>query len=593
MQILAAVVCSVLALACGAAATQCPVNRTVSAILVPPSPWTPGTPYCVVDNVTLSNLAILPGVRVEIRGNFTITIGGSVSAVGTEFVSAPGFTGGWGGLEFNSPSATVFEDCLVSDANRSAVRIRGHGPVLRRCVFARNAARRNAGGTGTGGAIWADLQDVDTVIEDCWFVCNQADWHGGAVDVQTTRGARLVLRRCRLVGNWANTPLTVGASEGGAVRVAGDLLAEDCVFHGNRVHSYCNAWNCSVTGRGGALALRSGSATLVRCAFLANANVVEEGGSGGNEFVYGRGGVIWFDSPAGTLLVEGCVLGGNELLINGADAHAYGTGIYGENGTLRVVNSTIARQSMRLRYGRLRARAGGAVYWARGSLEVRNSIAFENREYWNGATVPEPLQVPIQYGAGVSVLVEYSCVEIGFAGMGNISSNPQFAFPGTGCGSLLVRPSSPCVDGGDPAPGHDDAVPIVAGSAPRNDMGAHGGPGNRGWERRANPFALAVHPQCVSEVATLGSTYPRCAAFAAEGGHSGLPALLAIVGVNGLPWSPPLDTGIIDIVWSSGDWLTSLVIPDSISAATFTFVAVSIDPNFNLLVSPPVTLKVR
>jgi hypothetical protein len=57
-------------------------------------------------------------------------------------------------------------------------------------------------------------------------------------------------------------------------------------------------------------------------AFLDNANTVEEGGSGGSEVVYGLGGAIWFDSGAGSLLVEGCVLGGNQLLVNGADCHA-------------------------------------------------------------------------------------------------------------------------------------------------------------------------------------------------------------------------------------------------------------------------------
>jgi hypothetical protein len=220
-------------------------------------------------------------------------------------------------------------------------------------------------------------------------------------------------------------------------------------------------------------------------------------------------------------------------------------------------------------------------------------IVFENREFWKSATNPEPLRTPIEAGTGAMVLTEYSCVELGFPGTGNISSNPQFAFPGIGCGSLLVQPSSPCIDNGDPDPAYNDRCSIVAGSGTRNDIGAHGGLGNCGWQRRARPFGLAVHPDTVTELETLGSTHPRLAVFDVAGAYSGLPARLAIVGVNGLPWLPPSYTGIIDVAWSTGDWFASLPVPDNLSAASFTFVAASLDPTFKILISPPVTLTVR
>ena len=83
---------------------------------------------------------------------------------------------------------------------------------------------------------------------------------------------------------------------------------------------------------------------------------------------------------------------------------------------------------------------------------------------------------------------EYSDIEGGWAGQGNIDLDPRFVpFPFHGF-DYLLNPNSPCIDAGDPSiedrlsdchPRWPDWYPNGA----RSDMGAYGGPGNVGWIR--------------------------------------------------------------------------------------------------------------
>lgn len=72
--------------------------------------------------------------------------------------------------------------------------------------------------------------------------------------------------------------------------------------------------------------------------------------------------------------------------------------------------------------------------------------------------------------------VSYSCVQGGFAGTGNVNSNPLFNALG-----FYLQSGSPCIDTGDPAAGKNDPDSSGVAKWPsrgalRNDMGAFGGP---------------------------------------------------------------------------------------------------------------------
>lgn len=80
--------------------------------------------------------------------------------------------------------------------------------------------------------------------------------------------------------------------------------------------------------------------------------------------------------------------------------------------------------------------------------------------------------------------VQYSDIEGGWAGTGNISANPRLLSP-----YLFLKAKSPCINAGNPNPMYDDPENMArpgyaqwpAMGMLRNDMGAYGGPGVAGW----------------------------------------------------------------------------------------------------------------
>ena len=110
---------------------------------------------------------------------------------------------------------------------------------------------------------------------------------------------------------------------------------------------------------------------------------------------------------------------------------------------------------------------------------VRNSIIWGNGDN------------PIDASEHSSITLEYTNIEHGWPGEGNIDADPLFARP-LGGYEYLLRPSSPCVDAGNPDT--EDAIsdwhplwPNWYPNAPRSDMGAYGGRGNEIWVLRADP----------------------------------------------------------------------------------------------------------
>jgi len=113
----------------------------------------------------------------------------------------------------------------------------------------------------------------------------------------------------------------------------------------------------------------------------------------------------------------------------------------------------------------------GGIYCRNSSPEIRNSIVWGNQ-------APAGSQIE---GAG---FVEYSDVEGGYTGTGNIDCNPGFL----DTTYFLLSDSSCCIDAGHPAPIYNDVEdPNNTGYALypamgtlRNDMGTFGGP-NSTW----------------------------------------------------------------------------------------------------------------
>lgn len=163
-------------------------------------------------------------------------------------------------------------------------------------------------------------------------------------------------------------------------------------------------------------------------------------------------------------------------------SYSYGGGIMLNTGSLFAVNSIFANNSASGSDGQ----SGGGLYVAAAvtpatlvnctiasnniaglasgaKATVMNSILFfndNNRTQITGSTN-----------------VTHCDVQNGYPGLGNIDSNPVFALDSPICCLMITYPSK-CIDAGNPDPAYNDGCfpPSLGGM--RNDMGAHGGPGN-------------------------------------------------------------------------------------------------------------------
>jgi len=137
----------------------------------------------------------------------------------------------------------------------------------------------------------------------------------------------------------------------------------------------------------------------------------------GNYADYCGGGIM---NMADDLTVTNCVFSGNT-----ADA---GGAIYNAIGNVTIINSTLSGNSG----------TGIWNYWYEGytcSLTIKNSILW-------GDSGGE-----IYSWSNIAVSISYSNIQGGYAGMGNINSNPLFIDPANG--DYHLQSISPCIDAGD------------------------------------------------------------------------------------------------------------------------------------------------
>ncbi len=94
--------------------------------------WTvENSPYIITGNITIANLTIEPGVRVQFRDNYSFEINGDLQAQGfysdsIYFQSEPGNPNGWKGIKFKGGSSnSSLKYCRIENANGQGTRIEG------------------------------------------------------------------------------------------------------------------------------------------------------------------------------------------------------------------------------------------------------------------------------------------------------------------------------------------------------------------------------------------------------------------------------------------------------------------------------------
>lgn len=312
-------------------------------------------------------------------------------------------------------------------------------PVVERCQIVRNVNLPDYVG---GGAF---IEESATTFVECLFMGNSALQGGAIFSVY----ASLTFIGCRFVENsavmWSGGAVFLGDSVaefvecvfarntagvgGGIYAVYSDLVLSGCLFESNTANF------------GGAVDL--GDATLI----------AEHCVISGNRAAYGAGGFYISNMPA---RLTNCLLTGNEAA-SGAALRVYDVN---DQRQVLVENCTLADNL-----------GSSAIHTFNGSgLKVTNSVLW-------GVT-------PIVVEEGDQPSVTYSDVECGWPGEGNIDADPlfmsKFGF------DYLLGVDSPAIDAGDPSilDGISDWHPRWPARYPngaRSDMGAYGGPANRGW----------------------------------------------------------------------------------------------------------------
>ncbi|BCW97242.1 MAG: hypothetical protein KatS3mg024_0069 [Armatimonadota bacterium] len=195
---------------------------------------------------------------------------------------------------------------------------------------------------------------------------------------------------------------------------------------------------------GGGIYISAGSPSIANCEFLDNHALV-------------GGGMMCENNSSPTFI--NCTFAGNTATVGGASG---GAG-YTSGGNPRFLNCTFADNS---------AVTGGALFFG-GPGQVRNSI------FWGNSADSAP-----QIFGGT---VQYSCVEGGYGGTGNINKNPQFLDQAGG--DFRLNPVSPCAEAGNTA----DIAPDLT------DMDGDGD------TTEAAPLDLAGEPRVLGVAVDMGA----------------------------------------------------------------------------------------
>jgi len=288
-----------------------------------------------------------------------------------------------------------------------------------------------------------------------------------------------------------------GSSSGNADRGGGIL----CVGNVSPTIRNCDFVANRCTFGGGAGYINGAGPDFIRCSFRDNV-----GGAFGGAFDIATGGAVvydgcWFEGnqaaragaleifATGNVTVANCVFTDNVATGNSGGGALW----IGQGGSTRVRNCTIVGN-------RATSQAAGGIRVQGATPTVRNSILWAN-------TGPGGAQGPFNQASN-GANVQYSIVEGGFTGAGNLSAAPAFVDEANGDYRLQVP--SPGIDAGDnasllaaiqtDADGARRQVdePSTAdtgnGAAPIVDMGAY----------EASPFIGAVF--CTANPNSTGAT---------------------------------------------------------------------------------------
>ncbi len=325
--------------------------------------------------------------------------------------SAGGSSGGAGICCLNCNSSSLISNCVFS-TNKNPANGGGGGvslsgsPTITGCTFTGNTASGSYG----GGGIYSSGSPS---ITSCTFTGNTATSSGGGIYSSGSPS----MSSCDFTGNTAT-------SSGGGVCFTGSPTITLCTFTGN-----------TTSGSGGGL-YSTGSPSITGCAFTLNTSTNGGGIYSTAQITASACNILQNTATSTSIGGGGMYLGGgSSTLINCVFAlnnSCYnGGGLYNASSTPTLKNCTFsANQAL---YGG----NGGAIYNdGSSSSRVTSGILWEDTGYvYSGNEI---------YDTSTASTVIYSCIQYGWSGTNNITSNPLFVDPADGDCRLIG--GSACID---------------------------------------------------------------------------------------------------------------------------------------------------
>lgn len=375
------------------------------------------SPYYVTGPVSVAGLIINAGVMVIFNGNFVFEVNGLITALGTAEAQIV-FAGTNEGWQ-----GIFFNACY--DNSR-----------LRHCVISNSV---NSG---------IRVRDCSPLLEYCRICNNSTPGNGGGINANVASTSKVLrLHSCIISNNAANPSESLGDFAGGGLYVIGKAELSGCTISGNYCYSRVILRHSNTFAYGGG-AFFSGETTIFNSQFLNNVAQAHQdstySSSVGYPAAYGAGCYL----ASGTMVLRNSIMASNSTvtIARSGYGYKYGGGLYNHSGACSIENATFVYNTP------------DGVWGGGGSLFATNSILF-----WN--TGPQ---------IGGAVTVAFSDVQGGYTGDGNIDCNPLLS-------DLKIVPGSCCIDAGSPTAICSDIVFPPSLGGPRNDIGAHGGPGAVGW----------------------------------------------------------------------------------------------------------------
>jgi parallel beta-helix repeat protein len=304
-----------------------------------------------------------------------------------------------------------------------------------------------------GGGMYKVSSAAD--ITDCKFRRNDASLSGAGI-YETLSSSASVYTNCSVVQN-------VCADDGGGIYIlTSSCLYQTCSFTtndaadkgagiyisgtGSPAFTDCTISSNDAVGEGGAAYLTgSGSPTFTGCTI--NSNTAVSNGGAVACYVSGTAGITatiisgnTSSSTGGGLYNNNSPVALTNCLISGNLASG-GGGIWNALSDATIINCTIA--------GNRATAQGGGIANGTSTPTIQNCIVYGNTGV--------PVGTNTFYNSGSTPVVDYSLIEGGYAGTGNVNANPLFITPvaaaaaPTIAGDYRVQSCSPVLNAGNNA----------------------------------------------------------------------------------------------------------------------------------------------